>query len=119
MRRESPETGDLELRDSDDCRGVQPPVLAAVASRELRCDGSNNRCPSAIPCYSDPLWCQAFVLTYWHRLLYRAVMPRKPRVEYCGAFYHVITRENQRQSLFHDDKDREFYLDRLEQYLKR
>ena len=50
MRRESPETGDLELRDSDDCRGVQPPVLAAVASRELRCDGSNNRCPSAIPC---------------------------------------------------------------------
>ena len=46
-------------------------------------------------------------------------MPRKPRVEYAGAFYHVITRRNQRQKLFHDDKDREFYLDRLEQYRKR
>src|SRR5262245_8736870 len=46
-------------------------------------------------------------------------MPRKPRVEYSGAFYHVITRGNQRQNLFHDDKDREFYLHRLEQYRKR
>jgi REP element-mobilizing transposase RayT len=46
-------------------------------------------------------------------------MPRKPRVEYFGAFYHVITRGNQRQNLFPDDKDREFYLDRLEQYRKR
>ena len=46
-------------------------------------------------------------------------MPRKPRVEYSGAFYHVITRGNQRQKLFRDDKDREFYLDRLEQYRKR
>src|SRR6266436_7644501 len=46
-------------------------------------------------------------------------MPRKPRVAYSGAFYHVITRGNQRQNLFHDDKDREFYLDRLEQYRKR
>ena len=46
-------------------------------------------------------------------------MPRKPRVEYSGAFYHVITRGNQRQNLFHDNRDREFYLDRLEQYRKR
>ena len=46
-------------------------------------------------------------------------MPRKPRVEYCGAFYHVITRGNQRQNLFHNNQDREFYLDRLEQYRKR
>src|SRR5438132_13088565 len=46
-------------------------------------------------------------------------MPRKPRVEYSGAFYHVITRGNQRQKLFRDDKDREFYLARLEQYRKR
>ena len=46
-------------------------------------------------------------------------MPRKP-VEHCGAFYHVITRGNQRQNLFHDpNQDREFYLDRLEQYRKR
>ena len=46
-------------------------------------------------------------------------MPRKPRVEYCGAFYHVITRGIQRQNLFHDNQDREFYLDRLEHYRKR
>ena len=46
-------------------------------------------------------------------------MPRKPRVEYCGAFYHVITRGIQRQNLFHNNQDREFYLDRLEQYRKR
>ena len=46
-------------------------------------------------------------------------MPRKPRIEYSGAFYHVITRGNQRQNLFHDNQDREFYLDRLEQYRKR
>lgn len=46
-------------------------------------------------------------------------MPRKPRVEYPGAFYHVITRGNQRQNLFYDGTDREFYLGRLEQYRKR
>ena len=27
-------------------------------------------------------------------------MPRKPRVEYSGAFYHVICRGNQRQVIF-------------------
>ena len=46
-------------------------------------------------------------------------MPRKPRVEYSGALHHVITQGNQRQNLFHHDKDRELYLDRLEQYRKR
>lgn len=40
-------------------------------------------------------------------------------MEYSGAFYHVITPGNQRQNLFHDDQDREFYLYRLEQYRKR
>jgi hypothetical protein len=40
-------------------------------------------------------------------------MSRKPMVEYPGAFYHVITRRNQRLNLFHDDKDREFCLHRL------
>ncbi len=46
-------------------------------------------------------------------------MSRKPRVEYSGAFFHVICRGNKRQTLFHADPDREFYLERLEQYRKR
>jgi len=46
-------------------------------------------------------------------------MPRKPRVEYSGAFYHVIARGNQRRRIFRDDGDRHFYLERLELYRKR
>jgi hypothetical protein len=32
-------------------------------------------------------------------------MARKPRVEYAGAFYHVICRGNQRQVIFRSDAD--------------
>ena len=32
-------------------------------------------------------------------------MPRKPRIEYPGAFYHVIARGNQRQKIFKDKSD--------------
>ena len=46
-------------------------------------------------------------------------MARKPRVEYDGAFYHVIVRGNQRQRTFHDDQDRISYLERLEHYRQR
>ena len=46
-------------------------------------------------------------------------MARKPRVEYPGAFYHVICRGNQRQVIFRSDGDREFYLRRLEHYRQR
>ena len=46
-------------------------------------------------------------------------MPRKPRVEYSGAFFHVICRGNQRQTIFHNDADRRLYLERLEQYRQR
>jgi REP-associated tyrosine transposase len=41
-------------------------------------------------------------------------MARKPRVEFDGAFYHVIVRGNQRQRTFHDDYDRNTYLQRIE-----
>jgi hypothetical protein len=44
-------------------------------------------------------------------------MARKPRVEFTGAFYHVICRGNQRQVIFPGDADREYYLELLEQYL--
>ena len=46
-------------------------------------------------------------------------MARKPRVEFEGAFYHVIARGNQRQDIFRGDKDRAIYLERLEHYRKR
>ena len=46
-------------------------------------------------------------------------MARKPRVEFAGAFYHVIVRGNQRQKIFRDDKDRWSYLQRLEYYRER
>ena len=40
-------------------------------------------------------------------------MARQPRIEYPGAFYHVITRGNQRQKTFRDDHDRWKYLEIL------
>ena len=43
-------------------------------------------------------------------------MARKPRVEFEGAFYHVIVRGNQRQKIFRDDQDRVYYLKRVEHY---
>lgn len=46
-------------------------------------------------------------------------MPRKPRVEFEGALYHVIARGNRRAALFHDDADYQTYLDRLERYRQR
>ncbi len=46
-------------------------------------------------------------------------MARKPRIEFAGAFYHVIARGNHRQNIFRDDADRATYLNRLETYRQR
>ena len=43
-------------------------------------------------------------------------MARKPRIEYEGAFYHVITRGNQRQRIFKDKQDFQKYLEILSRY---
>ncbi|MFZ5645381.1 MAG: transposase [Bacillota bacterium] len=43
-------------------------------------------------------------------------MARKPRVQYPGAFYHIIVRGNQRQNIFLDDADRLEYIKRLKRY---
>ena len=40
-------------------------------------------------------------------------MPRKPRIEYAGAVYHVMSRGNGGHSIFVDDVDRRTYLDTL------
>jgi hypothetical protein len=37
-------------------------------------------------------------------------MPRKPRIEFSGAFYHVIVRGNQKQRIFRDQSDFRKYL---------
>lgn len=46
-------------------------------------------------------------------------MARKPRIEFPGAFYHVISRGNQKQEIFHDDSDYNTYLNKLEHYCNR
>jgi REP element-mobilizing transposase RayT len=46
-------------------------------------------------------------------------MARKPRIDFPGAFYHVIVRGNQRATIFHDPADYTAYLERLERYRRR
>lgn len=45
-------------------------------------------------------------------------MARKPRIEFEGAFYHVIVRGNQRQKIFKDTLDYTKYLEILGRYKK-
>lgn len=40
-------------------------------------------------------------------------MPRQPRIEFDGALYHVTSRGNARQVIFHGDDDRERFLKQL------
>ena len=42
-------------------------------------------------------------------------MPRKARVEYSGAVYHVMDRGNRSEAIFRDDGDREMFLQTLEE----
>jgi hypothetical protein len=46
-------------------------------------------------------------------------MPRRFRIEFDGAIYHVMTRGNARQSIVRDDADRCRLLDGLEQTVVR
>jgi REP element-mobilizing transposase RayT len=46
-------------------------------------------------------------------------MARKPRIEYPGAFYHVLSRGNRTLPIFKDDEDRLRFLLKLEQYRER
>jgi len=40
-------------------------------------------------------------------------MPRKPRIEYAGAIYHVMCRGNRREAIFRNGRDSEMFLDTL------
>ncbi len=42
-------------------------------------------------------------------------MPRKPRIEYPGAIYHIMSRGNRSQSIFQGAKDYELFLDTLDE----
>ena len=46
-------------------------------------------------------------------------MARKPRIEFEGAFYHVLTRGNQKQKIFKENDDLNIYLEILFDYKKR
>lgn len=46
-------------------------------------------------------------------------MPRKPRIEFPGAFYHIIARGNRKEPIFLNDADRKHMLDKLKRYKKR
>jgi putative transposase len=43
-------------------------------------------------------------------------MARKPRIYFPGALYHVISRGNQRQKIFLDEKDLKTFLSNLSEY---
>jgi len=45
-------------------------------------------------------------------------MPRKLRVQFPGAIYHVTIRGNGREDIFADDHDRERFLRRLAESLE-
>jgi REP element-mobilizing transposase RayT len=46
-------------------------------------------------------------------------MARKPRIEYKGALYHVISRGNRRETIFKDKQDFQKYMEILARYKKR
>jgi hypothetical protein len=49
-------------------------------------------------------------LTHSAHLRYRCWMPRKLRVQYPGAIYHLMNRGHRREKIFHDDEDRHRFL---------
>ncbi|MGV6816675.1 MAG: transposase [Thiotrichales bacterium] len=46
-------------------------------------------------------------------------MARPLRIEYPGAIYHVISRGDRRENIFHDDKDRTTWLEIFAQVCSR
>jgi len=46
-------------------------------------------------------------------------MSREPRIEYPGAFYHVLARGNNKEDIFKDEQDYNVYLDRVKKYQER
>jgi hypothetical protein len=57
-------------------------------------------------------------LTQSPRSIYSHQVPRKIRVQYPAAIYHVMTRGDRREDIFHDDVDRQDFLKTLAAALK-
>jgi hypothetical protein len=55
-------------------------------------------------------------LTFGLKFCYGNDMARKPRIQFPGAFYHVIARGNGGQKIFRDFQDYELYLSFLREY---
>ena len=47
------------------------------------------------------------------------VMPRKLRIQYPGAIYHVMNRGDRREAIFEDDQDRQRFLEPWVKWAKR
>jgi len=43
------------------------------------------------------------------------LMARKPRIEYPGAVYHVLSRGNRKESIYRNESDYELFLNTLEE----
>ena len=55
-----------------------------------------------------------FLVDFWMAFLQTAgVMPRKLRVQYPGAIYHLMNRGDRREAIFEDDQDRHRFLKTL------
>lgn len=46
-------------------------------------------------------------------------MPRKPRIHFPGAIYHVITRGNNQDTIFAGKKDKHYYLEKLKEFSRK
>jgi REP element-mobilizing transposase RayT len=46
-------------------------------------------------------------------------MARPPRIEVVGGVYHVVARGNERRAVFRSDRDRERFLELLDQVVER
>src|SRR6266403_2215510 len=56
---------------------------------------------------------QVSLLTLSSRDVTSFSVPRKLRIEYPGAIYHVLNRGDQRENIFKDDEDRKRFLSTL------
>ena len=55
----------------------------------------------------------------WFGKVNFSVMARKPRIEYAGAVYHVMSRGDRQNDIFRDDRDRRVFLDTLSEACSR
>ncbi|MCK4469982.1 MAG: transposase, partial [Desulfobacterales bacterium] len=46
-------------------------------------------------------------------------MGRQWRIEFAGAFYHILSRGNESRDIFYDDEDRRLFLDTLAEMSER